>query len=80
MSKVSKPEGWPRTRMGVAVRLADGTRLYLCAAGEGRRGQQDWGRQSQARRFDTKEEAQQVADVFETNSAAKEYEVVRLPQ
>jgi len=65
---------------GIAARRADGTHVYLCPAGEGRRGQQDWGRQSQAQRFATKEEAQRVVDTFETNSAAKEYEVVQLTQ
>ena len=80
MSKSASRNAGRAPEWGVAVRLPDGTHLYLCPAGEGRRGQQDWGRQSQARRFDTKEEAERVADAFETNSAAKEYEVVRLPQ
>lgn len=64
---------------GIVVCLADGERLHLCAEGAGRSGRR-WGYESQAQRFETAEEAERLAATFQTNSAAKEYLVVRLPQ
>jgi hypothetical protein len=63
----------------VAVRLADGSHLYLCAAGTRRGGQGNWStRVNQALRFAAKAEADNVVAGFELNAAAKEYVVVRL--
>jgi hypothetical protein len=63
---------------GIAVRLADGSHRYYCLEG-GIQGQ--WGvHESQACRFGTADDAERQANAFQTNDAAKEYLVVRLPQ
>jgi hypothetical protein len=63
----------------IAVRLADGSRLFYCICG-GRHGQAEWGREAQAHRFATEAEATRVANSFDTNTVAKEYLVIRLRQ
>jgi len=70
-------------RWGIAVRLADGSRLYyfrdddhVDAAG---RPLERWGRQSQALAFPSESEAQLVASRMQINRDAKEYMVLRLP-
>jgi hypothetical protein len=63
---------------GIAVRLADGSRRYYCLEG-GIQGQ--WGvHESQACRFGNADDAERQANAFQTNDAAKEHLVVRLPQ
>ena len=64
---------------GIVVCLAGGQRLYLCAEDAGCSGR-PWGYESQAQRFESADDAEKVAATFQTNSAAKEYVVVRLPQ
>jgi hypothetical protein len=61
----------------VSVRLNDGSVLFWCGEEAGRRAQ-DWGRESQALRFATREEAEQYAAECATNSTAWEYRAVRL--
>jgi hypothetical protein len=62
----------------IAARFNDGRRVYFNAAGE-RQGQSEWSpRINQAQRFDTEAEAAGVAAAFDTNTSAKEYEVLRL--
>ena len=63
----------------VSVRLNDGQVLFWCGDEAERRGQ-DWGRESQAFRFATKEEAEQYAADCSLNSKAWEYRAVRLGQ
>ena len=65
---------------GVVVRLNDGRRLYYSASREAQ-GQAEWTpRLNQAERFPTQADADRLATAMQTNSAAMEYEVVRLPQ
>ena len=40
---------------------------------------EQWGRQSRAARFGTEAEARKLTNLFQVNSVAKEYIVVRLP-
>ncbi len=62
----------------IALRLNDGRRLYYNASLH-RQGQADWTpRVNQAQRFETERDAADVSTRFETNDAAKEYQVVRL--
>jgi hypothetical protein len=62
----------------IAARLNDGRRVYFNAAGR-RQGQSEWSpRISQAGSFDTEAEAAKVAAAFDSNSSAKEYEVLRI--
>jgi hypothetical protein len=63
----------------VSVRLNDGSALFWCGEEAGRQGQ-DWGRESQAFRFATRDEAEQYAAECATNSAAWEYRAVCLAQ
>lgn len=64
---------------GVAVRMADGSLRYWCAAGARRGGQDEWSpRASQARRFDDQASARREADQFTTSNASVEYLVVEL--
>jgi hypothetical protein len=52
--------------------------VYFNAAGQ-RQGQSEWSpRINQAQSFDTEAEAAKVAAAFDTNSSAKEYEVLRI--
>jgi hypothetical protein len=65
------------------VRLANGSHAYYyvderCRDAAGNPLER-WGRESQAFRFASEEDAQHVAAQMKTNSAAKEYEVLRLP-
>jgi hypothetical protein len=63
----------------IAARLNDGRRVYFNADGE-RQGQSGWSpRINQAQSFDTDTEAEavQMAAALDTNSSAKEYEVLR---
>ena len=73
------PAAW-----GIVVRRADGRRAFYFEDPERRAagGQplELWGRESQAARFSSQEEAQARADAMELNSAAKEYQVVPLPR
>lgn len=67
-----------RADWGVAVRLADGSRLFY-SQGSGRQGQEDWSpRESQARRYATREEAEREAEAFDTNAQAREYLAIQL--
>jgi hypothetical protein len=59
----------------VSVRMNDGSVLFWC----GEPGEQ-WGRQSQAFRFASRDAAERLANGFETNSIAWAYQAVRLPQ
>lgn len=64
---------------GVAVRLADGRKLYWCAPGSRRGGQDQWSpRVSQALRFDALEDAERIIAGFGETAAAWEYVVVRI--
>jgi hypothetical protein len=66
---------------GIVARLNDGSEMYYCPNSGQRGGQVDWGtRVSQAKRFATHDDADLQANRFQTNSRAKEYLVVRLPQ
>ena len=68
-----------RARWSVAVRLADGRKLYWCAPGSRRGGQDEWSpRVSQALRFATQKDAERVIAEFDKTSAVKEYLVVRI--
>jgi hypothetical protein len=60
----------------VTVRLNDGTVLFWCGEASGDR----WGREFQAFRFSTREEATQYAAKCETNSNALEYRAAPLPE
>jgi hypothetical protein len=67
-----------RAAWGVAVRLADGSKLFYSPE-SGRHGQEDWSpRESQARRYATQEEAEREAQAFRTNAQAREYQVIPL--
>ena len=62
-----------RAEWGVVVRLPDGRRLFYSPE-SGRQGQEDWSpRESQARRYATREEAEREAEAFSTNAQAREY-------
>ena len=67
---------------GIVARFADGSRAYYYVDERHRddRGNaaERWGRESQAHRFPSEGEARRVASGMQTNSAAKEYLVVRL--
>ena len=63
----------------VTVRLNDGRVLFWCGEEAERRGQ-DWGRESQAHRFATREDAERYAAICATSSKAWEYWAVRLAQ
>src|SRR5215469_13528203 len=56
----------------VSVRLNDGRVLFWCGEESERRGQ-DWGRESQAFRFTSRDEAERFAAGCATNSNAWEY-------
>ncbi len=59
------------------MHLNDGRVLYLCE--DGQRQGQPWGpRVSQARRFPTREDAQQYAQACSINASARSYEAIRL--
>ena len=74
VASVSNAAGW-----AVVVRLANGSRLYWCAPGSPRRGQDQWSpRRTQALRFATKADAERAAAEFAVNAHAKEYLVVAL--
>lgn len=79
-----KPKGAGRAseRWGIVVRLANGAGgyYYLDPTQVDARGipLERWGRESQAQAFASEVEARRLADTFETNSAAKEYLVLRL--
>ena len=63
----------------IAVRLRDGQHQYYNAS-MSRQGQSEWTpRINQAQRFDTEAEAAKVGSRFDTNSTAKEYQVLRVP-
>lgn len=65
---------------GITVGLSDGQRLYYSTR-RGARGDPEWTlRLSEARRFATQAEAEDEVGPMQTNRAAKEYDVVRLPQ
>ena len=67
-----------RAQWGVAVRLADGRRLYWCPPGSRRGGQDQWSpRVSQAIRFAAREDAERVIAEFDKTAAVSEYLVVR---
>ncbi len=67
-----------RAAWGVVLRLADGSRLFYSPE-SGRHGQEDWSpRESQARRYATREEAEREAEGFTTNGQAREYLAIRL--
>lgn len=63
----------------VSVRLNDGQVLFWCGEEAERRGL-DWGRERQAFRFTTREEAERYAADCSLNSKAWEYRAVRLAQ
>ncbi|WP_432881128.1 hypothetical protein ACQPYH_36720 [Kribbella sp. CA-245084] len=63
----------------VTVRLNDGTVLFWCGEEAERRGQ-GWGRQSQAHRYATLDDAERYAATCATNSKAREYSAVHLAQ
>jgi hypothetical protein len=66
---------------GIVARLNDGTEMYYCPESAHRGGQVDWGtRVTQAKRFATHDDAELQANQFQTNSRARQYLVVRLPQ
>ena len=79
-----KPRGSGKTAQdwGIIVRLADGTQLYYYVDERHVDSQgkplERWGRMSQAYRFPSEEHARRAAATMQTNSAAKEYIVVRL--
>jgi hypothetical protein len=61
----------------IVVRLADRRRMFWCAPGGRRGGQDRWSpRETQALRFAAKGDAERAVAQFETNAAAKEYVVV----
>jgi len=65
---------------GITLRLNDGSRLYYSTRLDSA-GQPDWMPYvTEARRFDTEANATAEAAPMQTNRAAMEYEVVRLPQ
>ena len=80
-TKTKKPR--PGRAWGVVVRLANGCISYLFYRDSIRDWQgklvELWGRESQALRFESKEEAEAVAARMRTNSTAKEYKAVPLP-
>lgn len=60
----------------VAV-LADGTNTYWCAPGSRRGGQDQWSpRESQALRYPTRAQAEQVIATFDSSRAVSRYEVI----
>lgn len=72
----------PVARWAVVVRLPDGSTLYYFPSGKAdSRGVvvESWGRVTQAHAFTSEAAAREVAATFQTNSDAKEYLVVRLP-
>lgn len=72
------PEGDNGLMWVIAARLNDGRRVYFSAAEE-RQGQSEWSpRIGQAESFDTEAEAAKAAAAFDTNNAAREYEVLRV--
>jgi hypothetical protein len=74
-------QGTTRAGVGQVARLNDGSEMYYCPEGGQRGGQVDRGtRVSQAKRYPTHDDAEFQANQFQTNSRAKEYLVVRLPQ
>lgn len=62
----------------VSVRLNDGRVLFWCGEESERRGQ-NWGWESQAIRFASRDEAERFAVGCVTNSSAWVHRVVRLP-
>ena len=79
-----KPEGSGKSAQdwAIVVRLADGSQHYYYTDQRhvDSRGNplERWGRMSQAHRFPSEEHARRAAAAMQTNSAAKEYTVVRL--
>jgi hypothetical protein len=68
-----------QAQWGVAVRLADGRKLYWCAPGSRQGGQDQWGpRVSQALRFATQDDAERVIADFDKTAAVKECLAVRI--
>jgi len=63
----------------VAVRLNNAAILFWCGDGAERRGS-GWGRESQAFRFASREDAEKYATDGQLSARAIEYHVVRLPQ
>lgn len=79
-AKSNQPPGRAPVGWSVVVRLNDGRRLYYSTSRDAQ-GQAEWTpRLNQAERFATRAEADRLAAAMQTNSAAMEYEVVRLPQ
>lgn len=67
-----------RAEWGVVVRLADGSHRFY-APQSGRQGQEDWSpRESQARRYPSREDAEREAASFTANSQAREYMAIKL--
>jgi len=65
---------------GIAIRLEDASRRFYCKT-TGRSGQPEWSpRANQARRYDSREGAQNIVDAFKTNGNLVVYEVVELPR
>jgi hypothetical protein len=81
--RTPKGGGPQRQEYGVAARFADGSYPYYYFDARFRDDSgapvERWGRLSQAARFPSEADAQRIASGMQTNSAAKAYEVVRLP-
>ena len=84
MKQKRKADSRPSHGWAIVVRVADGSRsyYYLDERYHEARGTplERWGRESQALRFPSEDEARSVVAQMQLNSAAKKYEVVRLPQ
>jgi hypothetical protein len=81
--RTPKGGGRQRQEYGVAARFADRSYSYYyldARFGDGSGAPAErWGRLSQAARFPSETDAHRIASGMQTNSAAKAYEVVRLP-